>query len=125
MTQPTLVKIQGGEIVKNAAATKRLLENHPVVSLEKNAPTLKRPSDVMLEQWQKIVPDLSDRLLPATAALLTAHQFTETHSQSTPVVQNITLTLPNVTNNSGYERIKKELRQMQIDAYQNAHRRNP
>ena len=125
VTQPTLVKMQGGEIVKNAAATKSLLENHPVVSLEKNAPTLKRPSDVMLEQWQKIVPDLSDRLLPATAALLTAHQFTETHSQSTPVVQNITLTLPNVTNNSGYERIKKELRQMQIDAYQNAHRRNP
>lgn len=125
VTQPTLVKMQGSEIVKNAAATKSLLENYSVVSLEKNSPTLKRPSDVMLEQWQKIVPDLSDRLLPATAALLTAHQFTETHSQSTPVVQNITLTLPNVTNNSGYERIKKELRQMQIDAYQNAHRRNP
>lgn len=28
-----------------------------------------------------------------------------------PVAQNITLTLPNVTNNSGYERLQKELKQ--------------
>ncbi len=41
----------------------------------------------------------------------------------TPVVQNITLTLPNVTNNSGYERLQKELRQMQIDALQIASKR--
>ena len=45
------------------------------------------------------------------------------NNSSTPVVQNITLTLPNVTNNSGYERLQKELQQMQIDAMQIAHKR--
>ena len=45
------------------------------------------------------------------------------NNNTTPVVQNITLTLPNVTNNSGYERLQKELKQMQIDALQVANRR--
>ena len=46
-----------------------------------------------------------------------------TNNNTTPVVQNINLTLPNVTNNSGYERLQKELKQMQIDALQIANKR--
>lgn len=44
-------------------------------------------------------------------------------NNTTPVVQNITMTLPNVTNESGYEKITKELKQAQLDAMQFAHRR--
>lgn len=50
-------------------------------------------------------------------------QNIHTNNNTTPVVQNINLTLPNVTNNSGYERLEKELKQMQIDALQVANRR--
>ena len=42
---------------------------------------------------------------------------------TTPVVQNINVTLPNITNNSGYERLQKEFKQMQIDALQIANKR--
>ena len=34
------------------------------------------------------------------------------------IVHNTYFTLPNVTNNSGYERLQKELTQMQLDAIQ-------
>ena len=45
-------------------------------------------------------------------------------SEPAPVVQHITLTLPNVTNNSGADYIMKELRRLPLDAYQHSHRRN-
>ena len=45
------------------------------------------------------------------------------NNSSTPVVQNVTLTLPNVTNESGYNRLVQELQGLQLDALQFAKRR--
>lgn len=45
------------------------------------------------------------------------------NNSSTPVVQNINLTLPNVTNESGYNRLVQELQGLQLDALQFAKRR--
>ena len=45
------------------------------------------------------------------------------NNSSTPVVQNINLTLPNVTNESGYNRLVQELQGLQLDALQFAKKR--
>ena len=45
------------------------------------------------------------------------------NNSSTPVVQNISLTLPNVTNESGYNRLVQELQGLQLDALQFAKKR--
>lgn len=45
------------------------------------------------------------------------------NNSSTPVVQNINLTLPNVTNESGYNRLVQELQGLQLDALQYAKKR--
>lgn len=45
------------------------------------------------------------------------------NNSSTPVVQNVTLTLPNVTNESGYNRLVQELQGLQLDALQFAKKR--
>lgn len=93
VTSPTLIPMEGGETVKNASETKSLLSPDHFIHM--------------------IQPDIH---LPSYCGI-------PARNETTPVVQNITLTLPNVTNTSGYERIQKELKQMQIDAYQNAYRR--
>ena len=48
--------------------------------------------------------------------------FSKLPSTTQSVVQNINLTLPNITNQTGYENLRKELHQMQIDARQRAYR---
>ena len=78
------------------------------------------------EQQENILPYLYRARPSAVIDPITHLQpqsFAPPQNISTPVVQNINLTLPNVTNQSGYEHIKKELFQMQIDARQFAQRR--
>ena len=48
--------------------------------------------------------------------------FSKLPGSTQSVVQNINLTLPNITNRTGYENLQKELHQMQIDARQLAYR---
>ncbi len=48
--------------------------------------------------------------------------FSKLPGTTQSVVQNINLTLPNITNQTGYENLRKELHQMQIDARQRAYR---
>ncbi|MGN0432804.1 MAG: hypothetical protein ACI4EQ_10665, partial [Lachnospiraceae bacterium] len=48
--------------------------------------------------------------------------FSKLPGSTQSVVQNINLTLPNITNRTGYENLQKELHQMQIDARQQAYR---
>lgn len=47
----------------------------------------------------------------------------ETVNNNTPVVQNIQVTLPNITNQSGYDQVLKALEQTKLEALQDAHKR--
>jgi len=40
-----------------------------------------------------------------------------------PIVQNVNLTLPNVTNDGGYNRVVQELKSLQLDALQHSSRK--
>ena len=44
-------------------------------------------------------------------------------NNTTPVIQNINLTLPNVTNDGGYNRVVQELKSLQLDALQHSSRK--
>lgn len=128
VTEPTLIPMKGGETVKNAAETKSLLDTDSFVPVDTfkftgiDGKTIHFNADEFWQKWKQNMPDYSS-MVQLPNMQLPQYDFAMTRNETTPVVQNITLSLPNVTNNSGYERIKKELRQMQIDAYQIAHKR--
>ena len=52
-----------------------------------------------------------------------AENISNVNNSNVNIEQNVNITLPNVTNTSGYEKIAKELKQAQLDALQVAHRR--
>lgn len=66
----------------------------------------------------------------SSATLYTTPDYTKMLSSlktnNTPVMvtQSVNITLPNVTNNSGYENLTRELNRLKLDAYQFANRRN-
>jgi chromosome segregation ATPase len=123
VTEPSLVPMEGGETVYNASETKSLLDDDNLIPLNASTPLIQGLSiSELSDRWKQMMPDYSSLAVPnfPTAKLNNGAQI---YNNSTPVIQNITLTLPNVTNNSGYERIQKELKQMQIDAVQYARRK--
>ena len=129
MTAPTLIPMDGGETVKNEQETKKLLqgleEKKTALFNEDSEFVARRPSDILEEQIRQIFPNFHN-LVPETSFMFQPPKYNEsvkTHVDPVPVVQHINLTLPNVTNNSGYERVAKELRQMQVNAIQEAHKR--
>lgn len=69
------------------------------------------------------------RAIPTAATLYTTLDYTKMLSSlktnNTPVMvtQSVNITLPNVTNNSGYENLTRELNRLKLDAYQFANRR--
>lgn len=44
-------------------------------------------------------------------------------NNTTPIIQNVTLTLPNVTNDGGYNRVVQELKSLQLEALQYSNRK--
>lgn len=129
VTAPTLIPMDGGETVKNEQETKKLLqgleEKKTALFNEDSEFVARRPSDILEEQIRQIFPNFHN-LVPETSFMFQPPKYNEsvkTHVDPVPVVQHINLTLPNVTNNSGYERVAKELRQMQVNAIQEAHKR--
>ncbi|MDE6065007.1 MAG: hypothetical protein K2G20_10575, partial [Lachnospiraceae bacterium] len=109
VTKPTLIPMEGGEVVKNTEETKALFEHIRNLT----------PADF---NFSKIMQPLSSMVQMPSFNYAT--DINHSGPEPTPVVQHITLTLPNVTNNSGAEYIMKELRRLPLDAYQYSHRRN-
>ncbi len=106
-----LYPFEGGETVIKASDTKKILANMKNLTPLDDIASLARSNYSAMLKPDIALPDYSNL----------GNTITK-NNNSTPVVQNVTLTLPNVTNTSGYERLQKELRQMQIDAVQFAHK---
>lgn len=142
--------LQEGEVVLTPKQQDNILENLIPISQEelwesliakagngkynKLTSTVSQNDDVTLPKLQQkdmleflannmVMPDYSQMFgLKNMDALLNANKI-ETVNNSTPVVQDITITLPNVTNESGYEKLKSVINQLPLDAYQMAHRK--
>lgn len=128
VTEPTLIPMEGGETVIKSSETEKILKSiRKLIPLEnivlgKSEATLPFDLEDFSKRLQSFAPSYSS-MFHMPNMQISNLDFVPAQDRTTPVVQHVTLTLPNVTNNSGYERIKKELYQMQIDAYQFAHRR--
>lgn len=93
-------------------------------------PAILKQSEAVMNQEQ--IKNLGEalRAIPTAATLYTTPDYTKMLSSlktnNTPVMvtQSVNITLPNVTNNSGYENLTRELNRLKLDAYQFANRRN-
>ena len=93
-------------------------------------PAILKQGEAVMNQEQ--IKNLGEvlRSIPIAAALCTAPDYTKmlsslkTNNNPVMVTQSVNITLPNVTNNSGYENLTRELNRLKLDAYQFANRRN-
>lgn len=93
-------------------------------------PAILKQGEAVMNQEQ--IKNLGEalRTIPTAATLYTTPDYTKMLSSlktnNTPVMvtQSVNITLPNVTNNSGYENLTRELNRLKLDAYQFANRRN-
>lgn len=93
-------------------------------------PAILKQGEAVMNQEQ--IKNLGEALrsIPTAATLYTTPDYTKMLSSlktnNTPVMvtQSVNITLPNVTNNSGYENLTRELNRLKLDAYQFANRRN-
>lgn len=93
-------------------------------------PAILKQGEAVMNQEQ--IKNLGEalRAIPTAATLYTTPDYTKMLSSlktnNTPVMvtQSVDITLPNVTNNSGYENLTRELNRLKLDAYQFANRRN-
>lgn len=93
-------------------------------------PAILKQGEAVMNQEQ--IKNLGEalRAIPTAATLYTTPDYTKMLSSlktnNTPVMvtQSVNITLPNVTNNSGYENLTRELNRLKLDAYQFANRRN-
>lgn len=93
-------------------------------------PAILKQGEAVINQEQ--IKNLGEalRAIPTAATLYTTPDYTKMLSSlktnNTPVMvtQSVNITLPNVTNNSGYENLTRELNRLKLDAYQFANRRN-
>ena len=124
VTKPTLIPMEGGEVVKNAEETKAMLDTKNLESMQSEE--LKslferirnmQPSDF---NFQSITKPLE------TLVNLPNIDFSPVFTAFEPIniVQNNTINCPNVTNNSGAEYIMKELKRLPLDTIQFSHRRH-
>lgn len=93
-------------------------------------PAILKQGEAVMNQEQ--IKNLGEALrsIPTAATLYKTPDYTKMMSSlktnNTPVMvtQSVNITLPNVTNNSGYENLTRELNRLKLDAYQFANRRN-
>jgi len=123
-----LYPFEGGETVIKASETEKILSNTgnfiPLegITFGKGDKAVHFTPEELMQRWQNVMPNYAS-MVQTPNTQMPKCDFVVNRNETTPVVQNINLTLPNVTNESGYERIQKELRQTQLDAIQIAHRR--
>lgn len=93
-------------------------------------PAILKQGEAVMNQEQ--IKNLGEALrsIPTAATLYTTPDYTKmmpslkTNNTPVMVTQSVNITLPNVTNNSGYENLTRELNRLKLDAYQFANRRN-
>ena len=125
VTKPTLIPMEGGEVVKNAEETKAMLDTGNI------EPVQSEGMRALFERIRNMQPsDFSfQSLMQPLSAMVNfpnmdySHMLHNTSAEPTPVVQHITLTLPNVTNNSGADYLIKTLERLPLDNLQHMHRR--
>ena len=125
VTKPTLIPMEGGEVVKNAEETKAMLDTGNI------EPVQSEGMRALFERIKNMQPsDFSfQSLMQPLSAMVNfpnmdySHMLHNTSAEPTPVVQHITLTLPNVTNNSGADYLIKTLERLPLDNLQHMHRR--
>lgn len=118
-----LHNFEGGETVYDAGDTKELLggrlvpiESMPGISESlKNLMAYANTPDASQLRIQPNIPDYN--------MLKSVDSKSSTNSQ-VYVTQNVNVTLPNVTNETGFNNFKKELDRLKLDAYQFANKRN-
>ena len=118
-----LHNFEGGETVYDAGDTKELLggrlvpiESMPGISESlKNLMAYANTPDASQLRIQPNIPDYN--------ILKSVDSKSSTNSQ-VYVTQNVNVTLPNVTNEAGFNNFKKELDRLKLDAYQFANKRN-
>lgn len=114
----SLIATAGNGKYNNTASASTVSQNGEVV-----LPKLQQKDMLEFLANNRVLPDYDQMFgLKNMDALLNANKI-ETINNTTPVVQDITITLPNVTNDSGYEKLVKVINQLPLDAYQRAHRR--
>lgn len=92
-------------------------------------PAILKQGEAVMNQEQ--IKNLGEalRTIPTAATLYTTPDYTKmlsslkTNNNPVMVTQSVNITLPNVTNNSGYENLTRELNRLKLDAYQFANRR--
>ena len=130
VTKPTLIPMEGGEVVKNAEETKAMLDTgniEPVQSENVNA---------IYEYIRNLPPsafDFSKLMQQPLSAMVNipdmdySHMLNNTSSEHNVVHidnNNVSINCPNVTNNSGAEYIMREFKRLPLDTYQFIHKRN-
>ena len=93
-------------------------------------PAILKQGEAVMNQEQ--IKNLGEALrsIPTAATLYKTPDYTKmlsslkTNNNPVMVTQSVNITLPNVTNNSGYENLTRELNRLKLDAYQFANRRN-
>ena len=127
VTRPTLIPMEGGEVVKNVEETKAMLDSGNLEPVPEKQSTemqslLQRIRNMPLSDFnfQSIIKPLEGvmhRLNIDFSPVLNG-------PESINIVQNNTINCPNVTNNSGAEYIMKELKRLPLDTIQFSHRRH-
>ncbi|MDE6127972.1 MAG: hypothetical protein K2G16_02115, partial [Lachnospiraceae bacterium] len=128
VTKPTLIPMEGGEIVKNAEETKAMLDTGNIEPVQsENVKTL-------YEHIRNLPPsafDFQSLMQQPLSAMINlpdmdySHMLNNTSSEHNVVhIDNISINCPNVTNNSGAEYIMREFQRLPLDTIQYLHRRN-
>ncbi|MBR5596655.1 MAG: phage tail tape measure protein [Lachnospiraceae bacterium] len=136
-TQPTLVNMEGGEKVYNGDETEKLLkpkQNADETITLADGSVLKpldesNPIYAMYLKAQKYFAERPEILYPTqnvwsrqmeerVNSLRTAPVVNNNKTQTQHLMQNINVTLPNVTNETGFNNFKREMMSLQNDALQ-------
>lgn len=108
VTEPTLIPMEGGEIVKNESETKSLLDGSNLVPLQ--------TSD-LFKKLSVNMPDLSSMIKVKTpdysrlGEVVSKSQIIEQHNQ-------FNISLPNITDNTKATKLFEELQRLPLDALQ-------
>ena len=128
VTKPTLIPMEGGEVVKNAEETKAMLDTANIEPVQSDN------VKAIYEYIRNLPPsafDFSKLMQQPLSAMVNipdmdySHMLNNTSSEHNVVhIDNISINCPNVTNNSGAEYIMREFRRLPLDTYQFIHKRN-
>lgn len=127
--QLTVTRYKHGGVVTPSAhddlfdkLAKRIGEHH-MVAVRDGERILTPKQNKTYEEMIEFAKSRINTTFPASIRNMDHNKITNINSSSTPIVQEITLNLPNVNNQNAANEIMKALRQLPGDALQYAHRR--